>query len=478
VIRTSERKYSTYGDDAIASQEAIGRQAVINVTNTGGDFVDGVISGFAWKGGHVSYSFPDSKSDYNDYNKAPSSWHLDRVPNQGFGEVSARVKAAAEFILDTSYGNKANDGFAVEGFTNLRISHGSDSGATIRYGESSYQNPTSYAYYPTTGGWGGDVWFGPSHNDNSNAVPSNYQFATVVHETGHALGLKHGHESSFGHPAIPSQWDSLEYSVMTYRGFVGASTAGGYTNEEFGFPQTYMMADIAALQHMYGANFHVNSGHTTYMWKPNSGNTWVNGKVAIDAGGDNIFATIWDGGGRDKYDLHAYHSNLYLDLRPGAYSAFQHSQLADLDAFHGRGQHVARGNIFNALQYHNDKRSLIEDATGGTGNDVMVGNRAGNRLVGGGGNDEIGGWQGKDVLAGGGGSDTFLFRKGWGHDSIQHLDSHDEVHLGKFNLSDFNDLLSHAENHGKDVDINFGHGDVLTIEHMHKGELQVGDFVF
>jgi serralysin len=465
VIRTSE-KYAVYGNDAIASDDAVNRQAIKHVTNTGSDFVDGVISGFAWQGGSVSYSFPDSKNDY----------HYKGAPDHGFGEVGAKVKAAAEFILDTSYGNKANDGFAVEGFTNLHISRGTDTKASIRYGESSYQNPTSYAYYPATKEWGGDVWFGPSNHDNSNAVPGNYEFATVIHETGHALGLKHGHESSIGHPAIPHQWDSLEYSVMTYNSFVG-DNATGYKNEQWGFPQTYMMADIAALQHMYGANFKVNGGQTTYMWKPNSGDTFVNGKVAIDPGGDNIFATIWDGGGHDTYDLHAYHSNLYLDLRPGAYSIFKDSQLADLDAFDGRGKHVARGNIFNALQYNGDKRSLIEDAVGGSGNDTMVGNQTGNKLVGGGGNDHIGGWQGNDVLVGGGGGDTFLFRKGWDHDKIQQLDSHDQIDLRKFHLNGFGDLLAHADNNGKDVNINFGGGDVLTIEHAHKGDLHAGDFL-
>lgn len=461
--KTSDNKHYTYGNDAIASG-GISRQAIKHVNGTGSDFVDGVISGFAWKGGSISYSFPDSKNDY----------HYNGERNNHFGTVNDKIKNAAEFILDMSYGSKANDGFAVEGFTQLKIGHGSDSGATIRYAESSSADPTAYGYFPSAKESGGDIWFGQKANYN-NAVQGNYDFATVIHETGHALGLKHGHEAGFGNPAIPKQWDSLEYSVMTYRSYVGDPPTG-YSNESFGYPQTYMMADIAALQHMYGANFHVNDGRTVYSWKPNSGNTYVNGKVALHPGGDNIFATIWDGGGHDVYDLSAYHNNVYLDLRPGAYSQFKASQLANLGKF-DNGHHIAGGNIYNALMYHGDKRSLIEDAIGGSGNDVIWGNQIKNRIVGNAGNDSLSGWQGNDHLIGGGGNDTFVFKHGWDHDTIVKLDSHDRIDLRSFNFAGFTQLMTHAENDGGGVTISFGGGDALTIDHIGKGDLHGSDFM-
>lgn len=470
VSASASLKYPTYGDDAIMSNDVLDRQAIKHVKNTGSDFVDGVISGLAWSGGKLTYAFPDSKNDY----------HYNHEPNVGFGEVSSKVKAAAQFILDKDYGSKANDGFSLEGFTKLKITHGSDSGATLRYAETSYDKihqPTAHGYFPTKAEKGGDVWFGPTSNHYSNAVQGTYEFATVIHETGHALGLKHGHSFDFGQPKIPDQWDSLEYSVMTYKSYPYADPTAGYGNERFGFPQTFMMADIAALQHMYGANFNVNSGSTTYEWKPNSANTWVNGKVALHPGGDNIFATIWDGGGHDKYDLSAYKSNLYVDLRPGAYSVFKASQLADLDAFSGAGVHVARGNIFNALQYNNDKRSLIEDAVGGSGNDLLWGNDTKNRLVGSAGNDRLGGLQGYDTLVGGAGKDTFIFKHGWDRDTIADFGSKDHIDLRNFKFDSFKDVLSHAENHGKDVVLAFGHGDSLTIQHTHVADLHANDFI-
>ncbi|PJN92662.1 protease, partial [Amaricoccus sp. HAR-UPW-R2A-40] len=93
-------------------------------------------------------------------------------------------------------------------------------------------------------------------------------------------------------------------------------------------------------------------------------------------GANRIFATIWDGGGYDTYDLSSYTTNLSIDLSPGGYSSFSAAQKAYLGG--GPNGGYARGNIFNALQYGNDTRSLIEAAIGGSGNDTMIGNVADN----------------------------------------------------------------------------------------------------
>ena len=458
-------------------ETVISRQAIHHVKKTGDNLIDGVLSGYAWSGGSITYAFPNSSSDYN---YGPEK-------NNNFGAVGHRVQDAVRFILDTGYGNHANDGFAVEGFTKLHVAKGSDSGATLRYAESNEPNPTAWGYYPSSHSSGGDVWFGTGFNGTANgyenAIQGNYQFATIIHETGHALGLKHGHETfknsgnDVFYPKLATQHDSLEYSVMTYRSFVG-DDAAGYNNETFGFPQTYMMADIAALQHMYGANFNVNDGNTTYRWTPKSGNTYVNGDVGIHPGANRIFATIWDGGGRhDRYDLSAYDNNVTIDLRPGAYSVFKNSQRADLDASSQSTARIADGNIYNALLYQGDKRSLIEDAVGGSGNDKLSGNVVGNHLIGKSGNDKFYGFQGNDIYEGGGGSDLFVFRKGWDHDRIDSFGAGDRINLESYRFSSVNEALSHAVNDGKDVVFSFGDGDVLRVAGMHEGDFHHNDFI-
>ncbi len=84
----------------------------------------------------------------------------------------------------------------------------------------------------------------------------------------------------------------LEYTFMTYRSYVNGPT-NGYTNELGGYPQTFMMLDIAALQHMYGANFTTNAGNTTYSWNTATGVTNVNDLAATDPVTNRIFITIW-----------------------------------------------------------------------------------------------------------------------------------------------------------------------------------------
>ncbi|MFO1141761.1 MAG: M10 family metallopeptidase [Amaricoccus sp.] len=371
-----------------------------SVRRTSDPRINGVLQGWSWGGGTVTYSDPDRASDYGagyraDYDRDGRSAQYD-----GFARLTSIQLAAVKGALEGR--SPAGVGFAVEGFTNLVVRYaGAGSGAgDIRVAHAD-DTPTGYAYQPGPG-IGGDVWLGRA---GRNPVAGSYDNLSIMHELGHALGLKHAHETG-GLGAVPAAWDTPEFTLMTYRAWAGGPTAS-YRFEAWGAPQSYMMLDIAALQHEYGADFTTNAGDTVYRWAPGSGDTMVNGRVGIDAGGNRIFATVWDGGGRDTYDLSAYTTGLHVDLRPGSYSVFSEKQLANLGGGPNHGH--ARGNIFNALQYEGDTRSLIENATGGSGNDSLTGNHAANRLFGGNGNDRLQGLGGADTLVGGKGADVFIF---------------------------------------------------------------------
>ncbi|MBB2793684.1 UNVERIFIED_ORG: serralysin [Rhizobium pisi] len=308
------------------------------------------------------------------------------------------------YFMEQSYGSAANDGFSVEGFTNANFEAGSAYTATVRFAQSSLPE-TAWAYLPASGTPGGDIWFGTGYagTEDDYRFPrfGNYAAQTLAHELGHALGLKHAHE---GGTVVPSAFDSLEYTIMTYRSFVGDdATSAKYEHD--GAPQSFMMLDIAALQEMYGADYTTNSGDTVYKWNPNQGITYVNGVAAITPAANRIFATIWDGGGTDTYDLSAYTTGLKIDLRAGGYSVFSQDQLSYLGGGPNNGH--ARGNIFNALLYHDNVASLIENVQGGSGNDSIIGNEADNTLWGNAGNDSLSGGTGNDTLIGGTGNDTY-----------------------------------------------------------------------
>lgn len=378
----------------MGSTETAAAASSMNVGASGIQNIDGLLSGRMWTGS-VTYSFPDARNDYeSNYPEADAS---------GFAQVSFNQMQAVRYILEgtsVAAGGPVMRFGAAESFTNLGISDNGFNDADIRVAQSSAANPTAYAYYPSNSYFGGDVWFGTSENYR-NPVLGDYYYLTHIHELGHALGLKHAHET--GGPAnvaVSADRDSLEFTVMTYRSYVGAPL-NGYTNEQFGYPQTYMMLDIAALQYMYGADFTTNAGNTNYAWSSTTGEMFVNGVGQGTPGANRVFLTIWDGGGIDTYDMSNYANAVSIDLAPGSWSVTSNVQKAYL----GGGQY-ARGTVFNALQYQGDPRSLIENAVGGSGNDTITGNDANNTLVGGAGSDALNGGNGHDHLTGGTGADA------------------------------------------------------------------------
>lgn len=387
-----------------------------NASATNNPEIDGLLGGSRWTG-TITYSFPDSPSDY------PVNYYGNNEPGtSGFASAPVQMQAAINYAIGL-----------INGYTNANIQYAGTNGADIMVAQSPAANPTSYAYYPANLPAGGDIWFGTGYN-YSLASLGNYYFATALHELGHAVGLKHSQETGgVSNVAVPSAHDDSEFTIMSYRSYVGGPLTG-YTNEAYGFPQTYMANDILALQTLYGANFNTHSENTVYSWSASTGQMFINGVAQPAPGGgaggsaNRIFETVWDGNGIDTYDLSNYTTGVTINLNPGASSITSSTQLAYL----GNG-HYAQGNIFNAYLFNNDARSYIDNAIGGSGNDSLTGNVIANSLYGGGGsdtlsggggNDTLTGGTGVDVLVGGDGADNFVFAAG---DSSAASGQHDRI---------------------------------------------------
>lgn len=94
--------------------------------------------------------------------------------------------------------------------------------------------------------------------------------------------MKHTHDSINGFPAADAATDSIEVSVMSYRSYPGGAMEG-YSVAPGSYPFGPMMNDIAAIQHLYGANWSTNSGDTVY---------------SFDPGASVIVSIVWDGAGQ------------------------------------------------------------------------------------------------------------------------------------------------------------------------------------
>ncbi|HYD36151.1 MAG TPA: M10 family metallopeptidase C-terminal domain-containing protein, partial [Allosphingosinicella sp.] len=234
--------------------------------------------------------------------------------------------------------------------------------------------------------------------DQLSLEKGGFAFAVILHEFGHGHGLSHAHDTGGGSQIMPGVINStLFYSVYNlnqgiytvmsyndaYQTHPDGTTALSQTNMDNGWSGSLSAFDIAVLQDRYGVHAH-NSGDNVY--------------TITDVENDAFFECIWDSGGTDAI-VYNGNVNAVIDLTAATldYSPTGGGPLSFINA---AGTQTYRGGytIANGV--------VIENATGGGGNDQLIGNAAANLLTGNGGNDALMGRGGNDTLVGGLGTDT------------------------------------------------------------------------
>ncbi|MBW0006164.1 MAG: M10 family metallopeptidase [Sphingomonas sp.] len=369
-------------------------------------------------------------------------------------------------------------------------------GADIVYMNTTTGPAQAAAYTPFLGGGHGrfghvqgDTFVNPDQADNFDLQPGGYGQTTLVHETGHAIGLEHpgdynfavGGNITYDHDAEYFQ-DSYQYSIMSYfnsgetgaTGFVNWLTGGYYQT-----PQTPMVDDIAAVQKMYGADLTTRTGNTTYGFNSTAGRDVFDFTI-----NKNPFLTIYDAGGHDTLDLSGFAHNSVLDLREGHFSSgfsevVDATEAASMNTMYGTNFSAATWNfIFEGGAaslgipgFLSDNigiayGTVIEDGKTGGGNDKLIGNDVGNRLDGGAGND---------TYTGNGGADTFVIGQKGFTDTITDF----QAGVDKLDLRALHTDASHVHYSGSTMLIDLDNNGTVDLAIVSQsGAISTSDILF
>lgn len=279
-------------------------------------------------------------------------------------------------------------------------------------------------FYPQDSGFGSRQGIGKFNllNDGFTQPASmqrgGYGYATLLQEFGRAHGLVPPHQNDGGSPIMlgvtgPESLGIYDLNQGIYT--VMSNHEGWATNPAseqpltpatigYGWSGSLGAFDIAVLQSRYGV--HANAtGNSFYTLKD------------TDAVG-TFFETIWDTGGIDTI-RYIGAKDVHIDLLAATldYTPTGGGVVSYVESLHG-GYTIANGVV-------------IENAIGGSGEDVLIGNAANNTLNGNAGDDTLIGREGNDRLFGLAGND--LLEGGDGDDQLRGGDGNDVIYGGSGN---------------------------------------------
>ncbi|MGK8767170.1 serralysin family metalloprotease AprA [Pseudomonas aeruginosa] len=322
----------------------------------------------------LSYSFLTKP---NDFFNTPWKYVSDIYSLGKFSAFSAQQQAQAKLSLQ-SWSDVTNIHF---------VDAGQGDQGDLTFGNfSSSVGGAAFAFLPDVpDALKGQSWYliNSSYSANVNPANGNYGRQTLTHEIGHTLGLSHpgDYNAGEGDPTYADATyaeDTRAYSVMSYweEQNTGQDFKGAYSSAP-------LLDDIAAIQKLYGANLTTRTGNTVYGFNSNTERDFY----SATSSSSKLVFSVWDAGGNDTLDFSGFSQNQKINLNEKA--------LSDVGGL--------KGNVSIAAGV------TVENAIGGSGSDLLIGNDVANVLKGGAGNDILYGGLGADQLWGGAGADTFVY---------------------------------------------------------------------
>ena len=278
------------------------------------------------------YTFPDSPPSYLESEK-----YLD-----GFKSLNETQKSNVRLALQN-----------IEHFADITFSESAiaEKENTLSFAVNKQTGTAMYATLPSSIYFGSDVFIGDYPNQTTLAIGT-HAAAKLVHEIGHALGLRHPHE---GNPSLPEAESQSRWTLM----------GGPISNDFYSYTLRLSVLDIAALQYLYGPNSNSRSGDDTYVF---------------DSENPNF---IWDGSGTDTIDASGASDSVTIFLTPG---------------YHGFIGRIKKYELITSPgQITVNFGTEIENLKGSAFSDVLTGNHLNNVIEGLAGSDTIDGNEGIDT---------------------------------------------------------------------------------
>jgi len=198
--------------------------SVSPVSQTGITNIDALLLGTRWGSSTITYSFPgygatwatSTTTGYGPTTGTREPWSPSFAPlsTPGAGDDQVYFASALQ-----KWANVANLNFILVADTASNVG---DIRAAYSYqaDKSGYQ---AWAYYPWASSTAGDLWININGTSAAETwTPGSFSYMTILHELGHALGLKHDFEAGGTvSTVLSSTLDTRSFTLMSYAAQAG-----------------------------------------------------------------------------------------------------------------------------------------------------------------------------------------------------------------------------------------------------------------